>query len=82
MIAVGEDLLQALPLAAACALLGLNRGSYYRVPEGVADEPTSGGQRAVEEAKLREALEGDPAGIPRIGLFPRDAVAPVARVRG
>lgn len=69
MIAASSDLLQELPLAAACALLGLNRGSYYRTPEVVADEPPTGGRRVTEAAKLREALEEILLEFPGYGYF-------------
>ena len=57
MIAASTDLLAELPLAAACGVLGLGRGSYYRaVQDQASNSPPV--QRAREgEERLLEALE-------------------------
>lgn len=52
MIAASPDLLQELPLAAACAVLGLGRGSYYRVR----GEPASKGSPSRRVRKDEETL--------------------------
>jgi transposase InsO family protein len=57
VIAASEDLLQRLPLSAACAVLELGRGSYYRAQGRQASDrqPVRGGK--AEEDGVREATE-------------------------
>ncbi len=57
MIAGSPDLLRELPLAAACAVLELGRGSYYRRLGQQASEERPGRSVSEEEVALREALE-------------------------
>ncbi len=57
MIAASPDLLRELPLAAACAVLELGRGSYYRALGQQASEEPLGRRAAEEEVALRGALE-------------------------
>jgi hypothetical protein len=57
VIAASGDLLQQLPLSAACAVLELGRGSYYRAQGRSASEaPRARGGSAEEEA-VQEATE-------------------------
>jgi transposase InsO family protein len=57
VIAASGDLLQQLPLSAACAVLALGRGGYYRAHGKQASErrPERGG--SAEEGAVREATE-------------------------
>lgn len=57
MIAASADLLAELPLAAACAVLGLGRGSYYRSLGKQASEGSPGGREREDEAALLAAVE-------------------------
>jgi transposase InsO family protein len=67
VIAASPDLLAQVPLAQACALLNLGRGSYYRqkaTPDGAPQEPGR------EEAALRTAIEQVVLAFPGYG-YPR-----------
>ncbi len=57
MIAASPDLLRELPLAAACALLELGRGGYYRAQDEQARKGSFSRQVGTEEAGLLWALE-------------------------
>jgi len=57
VIATSGDLLRALPLSAACAVLAVGRGSYYRSLSKQAAEPSLAREAPVEEAALLAALE-------------------------
>lgn len=57
MIAASGDLLTQLPLAVACAVLDLERGSYYRAWARGASERGLPGRPCLEEPGLWEALE-------------------------
>jgi putative transposase len=57
VIAASADLLQELPLAAACALLDLGRGSYYRELGRQASEGSPSSRTRKEEETLLGALE-------------------------
>jgi putative transposase len=46
-----DDLLSALPIEVACAMLGVNRGSYYR------SDPLSTPRLVVPDVALRDAIE-------------------------
>jgi transposase InsO family protein len=57
VIAASPDLLRELPLAAACAVLDLGRGSYYRQLGQQASEGPPARSGSQEEEPLRTALE-------------------------
>lgn len=57
MIAASSDLLPRLPLAAACAVLGLGREAYYRACSPEASERGQPGRACVEDPALGAALE-------------------------
>jgi transposase InsO family protein len=57
VIAASPDLLRELPLAAACAVLELGRGSYYRALGQQASAEPLGRRADEEEVALRGALE-------------------------
>jgi transposase InsO family protein len=57
VIASSPDLLKELPLAAACAVLGLGRGSYYRRRGDQASGDTPAPRPREDEERLLEALE-------------------------
>lgn len=57
MIAASPDLLEDLPLTAACAVLDLDRGSYYRAVGKQASEGPLGRRTRKEDAALLGALE-------------------------
>lgn len=57
MIAASPDLLEALPLAAACAVLGLGRGSYYRAQRGSVSKSAPAHRAREDEERWWEALE-------------------------
>lgn len=72
MIAASADLLQELPLAAACAVLDVGRGSYYRserelVRPGREEFHPTG--RKKDEPALREALEAVVLEFPGYGYL-------------
>lgn len=52
-----SDLLEELPLSAACAALGLGRGSYYRALGQQASDRAPGRKTGEEEAALVAAME-------------------------
>lgn len=69
-MAESQDLLQELPRARACALLGLNRGSSYRVQSvsgGLAAPSPPEPVRSASEAGLREAVEAVALSFPGYG---------------
>jgi len=57
VIAASPDLLEELPLAAACAALGLGRGSYYRAQSGKASKGPPVQTERSEAERLLDALE-------------------------
>jgi len=57
VIAANPDLLEELPLAAACAVLGLGRGSYYPAAQEKASKDPLSRRASVDEVRLQEALE-------------------------
>ena len=57
MIAASTDLLRDLPLSAACAVLEVGRGSYYRTRPGQATEQPLVKEENEAEAALLAALE-------------------------
>lgn len=69
MIAASPDLLEELPLAAACAALGLGRGSYYRALGEPASKKAPAQQGRDEEAALLAALEQVVLAFPGYGYL-------------
>ncbi len=57
MIAASPDLLRELPLAAACAVLGLGRGGYFRARDKQASEGLPSRRGRKDEETLLGALE-------------------------
>jgi len=57
VIAASADLLEELPLAAACAALGLGSGSYYRALGAPASKETATPPARADEVALLAALE-------------------------
>ena len=76
MIAASADLLRELPLSAACAVLGLGRGSYYRRLGGQASKEALSESGQDEEAGLLAALEQVVLEFPGYGYLRVDAPAP------
>jgi len=57
VIVASSDLLQKLPLAAACAALELGRGGYYRALGQQASDRRLGGNLGEDEGRLLAAME-------------------------
>jgi len=70
VIQASPDLLRELPLASACALLDLGRGSYYRGSARQTSERGLPGRPCVEDAALEAALEEAVGEFPSYG-YPR-----------
>lgn len=70
MIAESADLLTQLPLADACAVLDLGRGSYYRCVRAPAPAGTQVRRGPVDEAALLAAMEEVVLAFPGYG-YPR-----------
>lgn len=69
MIVASDDLLQTLPLAAACAVLNLGRGSYYRGRRGVTPGTAAPGCPSPADAALAAALERVVLAFPGYGYL-------------
>ena len=67
MIAASADLLRALPLAHACAVLELGRGGSYRLALPKASRLALAGRPCVEDPGLWAALEAVMLAFPRCG---------------
>jgi putative transposase len=68
VIAASSDLLRALPVAAACAVLAVGRGSYYRALAPPAAEPP-GAAAGEGEGALLAALEQVVVAFPSYGYL-------------
>jgi putative transposase len=69
VIDASADLLQKLPRAAACAVLELSRGSYYRKLGEQASEGTPGPRARKEDTAVRTALEAVVMEFPGYGYL-------------
>jgi len=69
VIAASGDLLERLPLATACAVLGLGRGSCYRPAQPDAPAVPQVGRPCVEDPALQRALEQVVEEFPGAGYF-------------